>query len=434
VPADSATTLIDAFLAARPSEIEASRAKPVSDVTALPPAGLPAAATTPRAASPPSPVNPDSVKFEVDPVVPSRTGVRPVAPRHAASDDGLPAVRPTPKPALTIQIDAPAAKGAVVEARPRVERSPDSPRWVRLAVVGVLAVLAATGAVYSPQLWVLAYENLRPNGRVRVHSDPPNALITVDGRLRGHTPAVLRLPPGEHHVEVQIGGSARSKNITVQAQAETTEKFVLPEAGQRGGFRITTYPSPGRITIDGKYRGGSPLTITDLEPGTHTLAVETTLGVQEQDVVVRAGAVAGLAVPTASWVTVNAPFDLNVLEDGRLLGNTASGPVLVRPGRHNLEFANKDLGVKLRQVIDVALGQIMTVPLELPTGIANVYADETAEVFVDGEKAGETPLSGLRLPLGPHEVVLRHPKYGELRYSLRITLASPARLSATFRQ
>ena len=315
-----------------------------------------------------------------------------------------------------------------------MRRQPDSRRWVRLVVIGVLALLATTGAVYSPQLWVLAYDRLRTHGRVRVESDPPDALITVDGQLRGHTPAVLRLPPGEHQVEVQIGGSARSRNIRVQAQADTTEKFVLPEAGGHGGFRITTYPSPGRITIDGKYRGDSPLTITDLEPGTHTLAVETTLGVQEQDVVVRTGAVVQLAVPTASWVTVKAPFDLNVLEDGRLLGNTASGPVLVRPGRHNLEFANKDLGVKLRQFIDVALGQVMTVPLELPTGMANVDADLTAEVFVDGEKAGETPLSSLTLPLGPHEIVLRHPKYGELRYSVRVTLAAPVRLSVTFRK
>jgi hypothetical protein len=430
----SASTLFDTFLAARPSEAESSGSMPVPDLTALRQASPPTAVTSLRAAPTPTPVNPDSVEFDLDPTVPSRTGVRPVDSRHRPSDDGLLAVRSTPKPALTIQIDAVPARGGIVEAGPGIRRPPDSPRWVWLVAVGILAVLATTGAVYSPQLWAIAYESLRPHGRVKVQSDPPNALITVDGQIRGHTPAVLRLPLGGHHVEVQIGGSARSKNIVVEARAEATESFILPEAGEHGGFRIATFPSRGRITVDGRYRGDSPLTITDLDPGTHTLAVETTLGVQEQDVVVRAGAVLRLAVPTASWVTVKAPFDLNVLEDGRLLGNTAGGPVLVRPGRHTLEFANKDLGVKLQQFVDVALGQVMTVPLELPTGIANVYADETAEAFVDGVKAGETPLSGLRLPLGPHEVVLRHPKYGELRYSIRITLAAPARLSAAFRQ
>jgi hypothetical protein len=144
--------------------------------------------------------------------------------------------------------------------------------------------------------------------------------------------------------------------------------------------------------------------------------------------------VRALAVPTASWVRVDAPFDLNVLEDGRLLGSTASGQVLVRPGRHTLEFANKELGLKLRQVIDAAPGQVLTVALELPTGTINVYADLTAEVFVDGKNVGETPLSSLQLPLGPHDVVLNHPKYGDVRYSVRVTLAAPVRLRVTFRK
>jgi hypothetical protein len=269
---------------------------------------------------------------------------------------------------------------------------------------------------------------------VTVDSTPPDALITVDGQPRGRTPMLLRLPPGEHEIEIQAGGSARSKKIRVQANAETTETFNLPQAGALGGFRITTYPLPGRITIDGKQRGDAPQKITDLSPGAHTLVVETKLGTQEQDVVVRAGAVLHLAVPTASWVKPDVPFDLDVLEGGRMLGNTASGPVLVRPGRHSLEFANKDLGLRLRQSIDAAPGQVVTAPLALPTGMMNVYADLTADVVVDGEKVGETPLLNLRLPVGPHDVVLRHPNYGEVRYTVRVTATAPVTLRGLFRK
>jgi hypothetical protein len=374
------------------------------------------------------------VKFEADSIVPSRATVHPIATGQRSSGDAGSGGRQTAKPDLVVQIDTEPAGRVVVGARPQVRRPPASSRWTRLVATGILAVLATTGAVYSPQLWVLAYERLRTHGRVRVESNPPDALITVDGELRGHTPAVLRLQPGEHEVEVQLGGSARSKKITARAQTDTTETFILPEAGQRGGFRITTYPSPGRITIDGKYRGDAPLKITDLAPGMHTLAVETTLGLQEQDVVVQAGSVRALAVPTASWVKVTAPFDLEVREDARILGHTSSGPVLVRPGRHNLEFANKELGLKLRQFIDAAPGQVLTVPLELPTGMMNVYADLTAEVFVDGKRVGETPLSSLQLSLGPHDVVLNHPRYGDVRYSVRVTLAAPVHLRVTFRK
>jgi hypothetical protein len=434
VPADSAATLFDTFLARRPSEARADHATPIFDVTAPPLAGLPATPADPTVAVKPSPIDPDSVTFEADPTGRSGTRTRPIAIDQRSIGDVTPVIQQTAEPALTVQIDTQPGSRVPVEARPPLRRPPTSSLWARLVVTGVLAVLATTGAVYSPQLWVLAYERLRIHGRVRVESNPPDALITVDGELRGRTPAVLRLRPGEYQVEVQIGGSARSKKITVQAEADMTETFMLPEAGQRGGFHITTHPSPGRISIDGKYRGDAPLTITDLVPGLHTLAVETTLGMQEQDVFVQSGSVRALAVPTASWVKVNAPFDLEVLEDARLLGSTNSGPVLVRPGRHNLEFANKELGLKLRQFIDVAPGQVLTVPLEIPTGMMNVYADLAADVFVDGKKVGETPLSSLQLPLGPHDVVLNHPIYGDVRYSVRVTLAAPVHLRVTFRK
>ncbi len=434
VPADSAATLFDAFLARRPSEVDAFHDKPISDLTAPPSAGLRATPADPTIALKPSPIDPDSVRFESDSTDRSRTRASPVATSQRSIGDASPVIRPNAEPALTVRIDTQPAPRVPVEARPTPRRPPASSQWVRLVVTGVLAVLAITGAVYSPRLFVLAYERLRTHGRVRVESHPPDARIMVDGELRGHTPGVLRLKPGEYQVEVQLGGSAQSKKITVRAQADMTETFVLPEAGQRGGFHITTYPSPGGITIDGKYRGDAPLTVTDLAPGMHTLAVQTTLGMQEQDVFVQPGSVRALAVPTASWVKVNAPFDLEVLEDARVLGRTSSGPVLVRPGRHNLEFANKELGLKLRQSVDAAPGQVLTVPLEIPTGMMNVYADVTAEVFVDGRKVGETPLSSLQLPLGPHDVVLNHPRYGDVRYSVRVTLAAPVHLRVTFRK
>ena len=438
VPADSAATLFDSFLAARPPDVLEVQHAPVSDLTAPPPAdlsaALPAAPARPWPPAEAGPIDPDSVILEDLPKARPATAVHPDVAVECPGAVAWPTTMRALVPALTITIDTQPDSHEVPEARPSERKQPDPRRWVRLLVIGVLAVLATATAVYSPQMWVLAYERIWTHGRVAVESTPPGAVITVDGQVRGDTPAVLRLQPGEHQLEVQLGGSARSRNIKVQANVETTETFVLPEAGARGGFRITTYPTAGRVTIDGTYRGDAPLKVTDLAPGSHTLVVETNLGTQEQDVVVRAGAVLQLAVPTASWVKANAPFDLTVLEEGRTLGNTASGPVLIRPGRRNLEFVNREFGVKLRQFIDAAPGQVVTAPLELPTGMMNVYADQAAEVLVDGERVGETPLSSLQLPLGTHDVVLRHPKYGEVRYSVRVTLAAPVSLNVTFRK
>jgi hypothetical protein len=443
LPAESAATLFDTYLAADPP---AEPAPPVK----LPVPAAPAKPTADPWAQPKaSPIHPEPL-FEAPKVDspstvtgpsdsrPPDTGHSPIARpivEQPTSVADWQAPEPTgPAAVVPPRVGASERRGPAFETLRKDRRDLDTRRWVRLLIIALLAGVATAAAVYAPTIWVLANETLRTFGTVTVESDPPGALISVDGQMRGHTPADLRLQPGDHVVEVQTGGSAKSRTITLAARARITERFTLPEAGERGGFRITTYPAPGRITIDGKLRGDAPVKVTDLTPGTHTLVVETTLGTQEQDVIVQPGAVLQLAVPTASWVKVKAPFDLNVLEDGRLIGTTASGPVLVKPGRHYLDFANRELGVKLRQFVDAVPGQVVTVPLDLPTGMMNVYADQTADVYVDGERVGETPLPSLQLPLGSHEVVLRHPRYGEVRYSVRVTLAAPVNLNVTLRK
>ena len=40
-------------------------------------------------------------------------------------------------------------------------------------------------------------------------------------------------------------------------------------------------------------------------------------------------------------------------------------------------------------------------------------AQPWADVWVDGERVGETPIGNVAVPIGPHEVVFRHPQLGE---------------------
>jgi hypothetical protein len=50
-------------------------------------------------------------------------------------------------------------------------------------------------------------------------------------------------------------------------------------------------------------------------------------------------------------------------------------------------------------------------------------------VFIDGQRVGETPIGNLSVPIGPHEVVFRHPQFGEKRHAISVTLSGPVRLS-----
>jgi len=301
--------------------------------------------------------------------------------------------------------------------------------------IGILVGLTALGVILAglaPYAWKVVFEGRLRQGTLVVNSEPVGAVISVDGQVRGHTPSELSLSTGEHLLEVQVGGSAKSKTLTIKANEKVKESMTFPEAGERGGLMITTYPGKGRISVDGVSRGEAPIKITDLQPGTHTLLVETGNGAQEQDVVVQSGRVAQLAVPTVSWLKVNAPFELAVYEGARLIGTAGAAPVMVAPGRRHLDFVNKSLGLKLRQFVDAIAGQVVTVPLDLPTGMMNLYSDQPAEVLVDGNLVGQTPLPSVQVALGSHDVIFRHPKYGEVRYTVAVTLTAPVKLSVTF--
>jgi len=57
-----------------------------------------------------------------------------------------------------------------------------------------------------------------------------------------------------------------------------------------------------------------------------------------------------------------------------------------------------------------------------------------ADVWIDGERVGETPIGNLSLPIGPHEIVFRHPDLGEQKYAATVSLKGPVRVSVDLRK
>ena len=65
-------------------------------------------------------------------------------------------------------------------------------------------------------------------------------------------------------------------------------------------------------------------------------------------------------------------------------------------------------------------------------GVLNLNALPWAEVWIDGQKAGETPIANLKVPLGTREVVFKHPQFGERRITTTVTARSTAAVSVDF--
>ena len=133
------------------------------------------------------------------------------------------------------------------------------------------------------------------------------------------------------------------------------------------------------------------------------------------------------------WVSMKTPVPMQVFEEGRLVGTTEVDRIMLPVGTHRLEIVSDALGYRSRQEVSIRAGQTSSVRIDLPTGVLAVNAQPWAEVWVDGERVGETPIGNLTRTIGPHEVVFRHPDLGEKKTTVVVTLKEPARVGVDLR-
>jgi hypothetical protein len=122
---------------------------------------------------------------------------------------------------------------------------------------------------------------------------------------------------------------------------------------------------------------------------------------------------------------------LDVAENGQSLGTTEQGRIMLSPGIHSLVLTNNQLGYKTTASVEIEAGEERAITLD-PRGTMNLNAVPWAEVWVDGQKKGETPIANLSVPLGTRDVVFKHPEFGERKMSATVNAKTPTVLSVDF--
>jgi hypothetical protein len=231
-------------------------------------------------------------------------------------------------------------------------------------------------------------------------------------------------------------------SVNVSAGAEVSQYLEFAEVPAVGQLTVQSEPAGAKVFVDGIERGVAPLTVPDLTPGEHEVVLQSSVGTVRHRAVIQGGATASLVVPIATaaegpvsgWISVKSPFRVEIHEGGRLLGTTDADRLMLTAGRHEIELVNDGLGYRTTRVVQVPAGKTATLSLELPRGVVSLNASPWAEVWIDGQRAGETPIGNLSVPIGSHEVVFRHPQFGEKRHAISVTLAAPVRVSVDMRQ
>jgi hypothetical protein len=256
-------------------------------------------------------------------------------------------------------------------------------RW--LAVASMLVVLASVGLA---AFRTLSGSSAPALATLTVESNPSGVPVFIDGVERGLTPTRVTLAPGAHILELRRG-VPRVIPLTLTAGAEVSQYLEFAE---------TPLPDLAQAVADSPIPTPTP------------------------------------AAPLAGWIAARLPFVVEIHEKGRLLGTTESDRIMLAAGAHELEFVNATLGYREKRSVQIAPGRLTNLNLELPHGVVNLNASPWAEVYLDGERIGETPIGNLSVPIGPHEIVFRHPQFGEKRHAVSVTTGIPVRVSVEMKQ
>jgi hypothetical protein len=245
--------------------------------------------------------------------------------------------------------------------------------------------------------------------------------------------------PADVAAALALLADAPPADAPVQRPAPVQPAEAAPLAATHGRLLVRSDPTGARVIIDGSGRGMTPLAVDGLTAGPHRVQLGTSGASIEQVVTIEAGSTTTLVVPmnaaaaTTGWLSLTAPFPLQILEQGQLLGTTADGPLRLGTGTHRIELVNEPLGYRGEETVTVGPGQMVRLRPAIAAGVLHVNAQPWANVWVDGEPAGETPLANIRVTLGQHEIRFRHPSLGEQVRQVVVSAREPARVSVSMK-
>jgi len=320
-----------------------------------------------------------------------------------------------------------------------------SRRWskVGLAAGAGLVVLLAIGIPLTRSMMTRTAP-APTMGTLAITTNPPGATAVIDGKPSGTTPVTLTLIAGSHTVELRSDGEPRSIPVMISPGAQLSQYIelakVTPIVGQ---LNVRSEPAGAVVSVDGVRRGTAPMVVTDLAPGDHLVVLDAEAGSVKQNVTIESGVQASLVVPmgtaavpsqASGWLGVMSPIELQVRQDDRVLGTSLSERIMLPVGRHDIELVNETLGFRVSRSVQIAAGRTAAVNVDLPNGTIALNAVPWADVWLDGERIGETPIGNYAVPIGVHDLVLRHPQFGEQHHKISVSLKGVTRLSVDLRK
>ena len=270
-----------------------------------------------------------------------------------------------------------------------------------------------------------------PTGTLLVNSDAGGE-VYVDGQRKDAAPAIINgLPAGDHVVEVKKDGYPPwRQTVTVPAgqQVKVSANF---GAATASSLRIISNEPDVEVFVDGEQKGKAPVTLQGIKPGEHIVGgrkarfkpLEQTVRVQpgENAIVSFRMEVAPPDRPRATLKVQSQVPNAEVFLDGSSMGRAPVDRNDLDPGKHYI-VVHKDGFTDFKREVVLLENQTITMVADLSaTGSLRILSSpEGAEVKIDGELIGRTPVQREAVGSGDHIVEFKMKGFFDHKETMKI--------------
>jgi hypothetical protein len=271
-----------------------------------------------------------------------------------------------------------------------------------------------------------------PSGTLLVTSDQGGE-VYLDGARKDVAPAIIPgVSAGDHVVEVRKDGLPPwRQTVTIVAGQQAKLAATFGPAAGGSSLRIISNEPDVEVFIDGEDKGKAPVNITDIKPGEHIVGGrKTKFKPQEQTVRIAPGEnaivsfrmeLAPVDRPHAGLKIQSTVPNAEVFLDGSSLGRAPVDRPDLDPGKHYIVVHRDGFTDFKREVILVENQAVAMVADLSATGALRILSTpEGAEVRIDGELVGHTPVQHDGISAGDHIVEFRLKGFFEHKETMKV--------------
>ena len=278
-------------------------------------------------------------------------------------------------------------------------------------------------------------------GLLVVKVTPAEAEVTINpGGFKGKGPALMQeLAPDTYVITATVGRRYHPfrQEVTVEADGKLTVPVELKPAF--GSLEVVSEPSGARVSVDGVFRGTTPLMLPEVLSGEHVVKVgREGFHTHTEPVVVRDEAVERVSTRLVSAIggmrITSKPSGADVWLRGQRVGVTPFSMADLDPGLYPIRLS-KSLHLDVSQDITVREGGVAEFFGELKPNYGSLSIrtePRGATIVFDGQKHPKaTPARLDKLQAGSYSVQLQLPGYGDWSEFVTIEPLKETTLSPT---